>query len=140
MTPQPRSRRPPLPVLLTAAVAVLLFTLPLVGLLQRAPWSDLWDDLTTPEARDALRLSLICSLWSTALAVVLGVPLAWVLARIEFPGRALVRALVLLPMVVPPVVGGVALLFAFGRNGLIGEQLHDWFGLQLTFSTAGAVL
>jgi len=140
MTPQSRSRRPPLPVLLAAAVAVLLFTLPLIGLLQRAPWSDLWDDLTTPEARDALRLSLICSLWSTALAVVLGVPLAWVLARIEFPGRALVRALVLLPMVVPPVVGGVALLFAFGRNGLIGEQLHDWFGLQLTFSTAGAVL
>jgi molybdate transport system permease protein len=121
-------------------VAVLFFVLPLVGLLQRAPWSSIWDDLTTEEARDALRLSLICSLWATLLSVLFGVPLAWVLARVEFPGRSLVRALVLLPMVVPPVVGGVALLYAFGRSGLIGEQLYDWFGLQLTFNTSGAVL
>jgi molybdate transport system permease protein len=126
--------------MLGALVAVAFFVVPLLGLLQRAPWSSLWDDLTTPEARDALRLSLVCSLWATALAIIFGVPLAWVLARVEFPGRALVRALVLLPMVVPPVVGGVALLYAFGRSGLVGEQLYDWFGLQLTFSTAGAVL
>ena len=70
-----------------------------------------------------------------------GVPLAWVLARTRFPGRSLVRALVLLPMVLPPVVGGVALLFTFQRNGgLVGEWLYDWFGLQFTFTTAGAVL
>jgi molybdate transport system permease protein len=125
---------------LAAVVAVAFFVVPLLGLLQRAPWSSLWDDLTTPEARDALRLSLICSLWATALATLFGVPLAWVLARVEFPGRSLVRALVLLPMVVPPVVGGVALLYAFGRSGLVGEQLYDWFGIQFTFSTSGAVL
>ena len=80
----------------------------------------------------------MCSLWSTALCVVFGVPLAWVLARTRFPGRSLVRALVVLPMVLPPVVGGVALLFTFQRNGgLLGEWLYDWFGLQFTFSTCG---
>ena len=123
-----------------ASLAVAFFVLPLLGLLQRAPWSDLWDDLTTPEARDALRLSLVCSLWATALSVVFGVPLAWMLARVDFRGRPLVRALVLLPLIVPPVVGGVALLYAFGRSGLVGEHLYDWFGIQLTFSTSGAVL
>jgi molybdate transport system permease protein len=134
-------RRVPWPVGVLAAVAGLLFALPLVGLLQRAAWSDLWDNLSTPAARDALRLSLECSLWSTALSVVLGVPLAWVLARGEFPGRALLRALVLLPMVLPPVVGGVALLYAFGRNnGLVGPWLYDTFGVQLTFSKSGVVL
>jgi molybdate transport system permease protein len=127
-------------VVLVAAVAVTFFALPLVGLLQRAPWSQLWSDLSSESAREALRLSLVCSVWATALSIVLGVPLAWVLARVDFVGRPLVRALVLLPMVVPPVVGGVALLFAFGRTGLAGEQLYDWFGLQLTFSTAGAIL
>jgi len=127
-------------VVVAAVVAVAFFVIPLLGLLQRTPWSTLWADLTTPEARDALRLSLVCSVSATVLATVFGVPLAWVLARVDFPGRALVRALVLLPMVVPPVVGGVALLYAFGRSGLVGELLYDWFGLQLTFSTAGAVL
>ena len=127
-------------MVLGASVAVAFFVLPLLGLLQRAPWSDLWDDLTTPEARDALRLSLVCSLWATALSVLFGVPLAWMLARIDFRGRPLVRALVLLPLVVPPVVGGVALLYAFGRSGLVGEHLYDWFGIQLTFNTSGAVL
>ena len=82
-----------------------------------------------PQARDAIRLSLVCSLWSTALCVVFGVPLAWVLARTRVPGTSLVRALVVLPMVLPPVVGGVALLFTFQRNGgLLGEWLYDWFG------------
>ena len=124
-----------------AALGALLFALPLLGLLQRAGWSSLWDDLSTPAARDALRLSLECSLWSTALSVLLGVPLAWVLARGDFPGRALLRALVLLPMVLPPVVGGVALLYAFGRsNGLVGPWLYDTFGLQLTFSKTGVVV
>src|SRR5205823_11925044 len=98
-------------------------------------------DLTKTQARDAIRLSVECSLWSTALSVLFGVPLAWVLARIRFRGRALVRALVVLPRVLPPVVGGVALLYTFQRNGgLLGAWLSDWFGLQLTFSAAGAVL
>jgi len=127
-------------VVVAAAFAVGLFLVPLLGLLQRTPWSQLWSDLSSAQARDALRLSLVCSLWATLLAIVLGVPLAWLLARVDFVGRPLVRALVLLPMVVPPVVGGVALLFAFGRSGLVGERLYDWFGLQLTFHTSGAVL
>ena len=100
----------------------------------------MWTDLTNPIALDALKLSLVCSLWATGLSLVLGVPLAWVLARTRFPGRNLVRALAILPMVLPPVVGGVALLLAFGRDGLLGRPLYDWFGIQFTFSTAGAVL
>ena len=131
----------PWPIGVLAAVAVVLFALPLVGILQRAAWSKLWADLSAPASRDALRLSLECSLWSTGLAVVFGVPLAWVLARSHIPGRALLRALVLLPRVLTPVVGGVALLFAFGRsNGLLGPWLYDTFGIQLTFSKAGVVL
>jgi molybdate transport system permease protein len=127
-------------VVFLAALAVAFFVLPLVGLLQRAPWSELIDDLTDPVVRDALRLSLVCSVGATALAFVLGLPLAWVLARTEFPGRHVVRALVLLPMVLPPVVGGVALLLAFGRRGLVGQYLDDWFGIRLPFTTWGAIL
>ena len=125
---------------LLALIAIAFFVLPLVGLLQRAPWSDVWVDLTAQPARDAMRLSLVCSLWSTALAVVFGVPLAWLLARADFPGRALTRALVVLPMVLPPVVGGVALLYAFSLHGLVGGWLHDTLGVQFTFTTAGVVL
>jgi len=131
----------PLIAVLLALVAVAFFVLPLIGLLQRAPWSDVWDDLSTPAARDAMKLSLVCSLWATGLSILFGVPLAYVLARAEFPGRSLVRALVVLPMVLPPVVGGVALLYAFSvNNGLVGGWLHDTFDIQLTFSTSGAVL
>jgi molybdate transport system permease protein len=126
---------------LLALVTVTFFVLPLIGLIRHAPWGDFWSDLTAPASRDAMRISLICSLWATGLSLVFGVPLAYVLARARFPGRSLVRALVVLPMVLPPVVGGVALLYAFQiNNGLVGSWLHDVFGLQFTFSTAGAVL
>jgi molybdate transport system permease protein len=126
--------------LLVAGVTVAFIVLPLVGLVRHVPWSTLWDELSAPEATAALRLSVICSLWATVLAVAFGVPLAWVLARVTFPGRSLVRALVLLPMVLPPVVGGVGLFYAFGRDGVIGQYLYSWFGIQLTFSTAGVVM
>jgi molybdate transport system permease protein len=136
-----RGRGVPLVAVLLALVAVAFFVLPLVGLLVRAPWSGLWDDLQQPAVRDALRLSVECSLWSTGLAIVFGVPLAYVLARARFPGRSLVRALVVLPMVLPPVVGGIALLFAFQRNhGLLGGWLYDTFDLQFTFSKSGVIL
>ena len=88
----------------------------------------------------ALRLSLVCSVGALCLSLVFGVPLAWLLARVPFRGRNLVRALVLLPMVLPPVVGGVALLLAFGRNGIAGQWLDRLFGITLPFSTAGAML
>jgi molybdate transport system permease protein len=136
-----RARRgPPTSALVFAGVAVLFFALPVIGLLQRAPWSDVWDDLTADTTLDALRLSVICSLAATALSLLFGVPLAWVLARTEFPGRRLARALVTLPMVLPPVVGGVALFLAFGRQGLVGQYLDDWFGLRLPFTTAGVIV
>ena len=80
-------------MLALAALAILFFALPLVGLLWRAPWSNAWGYLTDDNALTALRLSLICSLWATALSVLFGVPLAWVLARVSFPGRGAVRAL-----------------------------------------------
>jgi len=130
----------PTPVLALAVVAVVFFALPLIGLLWRAPWSNAWGYLTEENALTALRLSLICSLWATLLSVVFGVPLAWLLARVEFPGRGVVRALCTLSMVLPPVVGGVALFFALGRRGLVGQYLDRWFDFRLPFTTAGVVV
>lgn len=123
-----------------AVGAALFIVLPLIGLLQQARWGSLIGDITSPAVLDALRLSLVCSLSATALAVLLGVPLAWVLARVDFPGRSVLRALATLPMVLPPVVGGVALLLVFGRNGFLGRPLNNAFGVTLPFTTAGAVL
>lgn len=143
MTPRRhRSRRErlPAPVLALAAVAVLFFALPLVGLLWRAPWSSAWRYLGDGQTRTALRLSVECSLWATFLSVVFGVPLAWLLARVDFPGRGFVRALCTLSMVLPPVVGGVALFFALGRRGLVGQYLDRWFDIRLPFTTAGVVV
>jgi molybdate transport system permease protein len=114
--------------------------LPLSGLLQRVPWSSLAHDLSAPSARAALRLSLETSLGALGLSLVLGLPLAWILARRRFPGRALVRALVTLPMVLPPVVGGIALLYAFGRRGVAGQVLYDLTGWRFVFNTSGAIL
>jgi len=135
-----RGRRPPVVVVALAALAVAFLAVPLVGLLQRADWGSLWADLSTDEARSALRLSLVCSLGAVAVSVALGTPLAWALARLRVPGRPAVRALVLLPMVLPPVVGGVALLSAFSLSSPLGGWLHDALGVQLTFSTAGAIV
>jgi molybdate transport system permease protein len=132
--------RLPLLALVLAIVAIGLFALPFLGLLWRAPWGDIWSILTSESARTALRLSLWCSLWATLAAVVFGVPLAWLLARIAFPGRGLVRALCTLSMVLPPVVAGVALFYALGRRGLVGQYLDQWFGITLPFSTAGVVV
>jgi len=120
----------PAPVLALAIVAIAFFALPLVGLLWRAPWSSAWSYLTDDGALTALRLSVVCSLWATGLSIVFGVPLAWLLARVEFRGRGAVRALCTLSMVLPPVVGGVALFFALGRRGLVGQYLDRWFDVR----------
>ncbi|WP_329034123.1 molybdate ABC transporter permease subunit [Streptomyces sp. NBC_00178] len=130
----------PLALLLPALVGLVFLLLPLAALLVRAPWRSLPEQLTSPEVWDALRLSLICASAATAVSVVLGVPLAWLLARTDFPGRGFVRALVTLPLVLPPVVGGVALLLALGRNGIVGQWLDSWFGVTLPFTTAGVVV
>jgi molybdate transport system permease protein len=119
------SRRGPLPLTAAASIAVLFLALPLLGVLIRAPWRHLVPLITSSDSLTALRLSLECSLGALALALVTGVPLAWLLARCEFPGKSLLRSLVIVPLVLPPVVGGVALLLAFGRRGVI--PLHISF-------------
>lgn len=145
----PRTGRPwrrrvrtavPLPLLLPGAVALAFLLLPLVALLLRAPWSSLPALLTSPDVWQALQLSLFSATAATAVSLVLGVPLAWLLARTRFPGRGLVRALVTLPLVLPPVVGGVALLLALGRNGVAGQWLDAWFGITLPFTTTAVVI
>ncbi|GAA0364722.1 ABC transporter permease [Actinoallomurus spadix] len=134
------NRRAPWMLVLPALIGLAFLVLPLLGLLVRAPWSTLGTRLARPEILDALRLSLLSATLATLLCLLVGVPLAWVLARVDFPGRRLVRALVTVPLVLPPVVGGVALLLALGRNGLVGRWLDRWFGLTLPFTTAGVVL
>ena len=138
--PRRRVIHPPRGLALLAALGLALFAVPLCGLAARAPWSRLGSLITSRVVVDALRLSLISSVAAAAIAVALGVPLAWILARLEFPGRALVRALVTLPLVLPPVVGGAALLLAFGRRGLIGEPLYQATGLLLPYSIWGVIL
>ena len=135
-----RRERAPLPIGVLAAIGAAFFVVPLAGLIVKTPWGDAIRSLTALETVQALKLSLVCSLSATALALLLGVPLAWVYARVEFPGRNLLRALTTLPMVLPPVVGGIALLLAFGRRGLLGSWLDTTFGITLPFTTAGAIL
>jgi molybdate transport system permease protein len=123
------------------ALAGLAFlVLPLVGLLVRAPWATMPRRLAAPGVLTALRLSLTTATLATLLCLLFGVPLAWLLARTGLPGRRFVRALVTVPLVLPPVVGGVALLLVFGRRGLIGAWLDATFGLSLPFTTAGVVV
>jgi molybdate transport system permease protein len=141
--PLPRRRvrrRIPLALLLPAGLGLAFLVLPLAGLLVRAPWPTLPQRLTDPAILEALRLSLLTASLATLICVVLGVPLAWLLARVEFPGRRVLRALVTVPLVLPPVVGGVALLLVFGRRGLVGGWLDETFGVTLPFTTAGVVL
>ncbi|WP_405939349.1 ABC transporter permease [Streptomyces sp. NBC_00726] len=136
---RPRGRAP-IVLALPALLAVAFLLLPLAGILARTSWGELGGHLTSEGTTQALTLSLIVSGWALALSLVLGVPLAWLLARVDFPGKVFVRSLVLLPMVLPPTVGGVALLLGFGRRGLLGPWLEDWFGITLPFHTSGAVL
>lgn len=112
----------------------------LLALLIRAPWRGFAHLLSDHSVLTALRLSIECASAATAASLVLGVPLAWVLARVRVPGMALFRALVTLPLVLPPVVGGVALLLAFGRNGVVGRDLDHWFGITLPFTTPGVIV
>ncbi len=139
--PSPRpGARPPLAWAVLGAGGATLFVLPLVGLLLRTPWSRLPDLLTSAVVVDALRLSVVASLSATVLSALLGIPLAWLLARAEFPGKRLLRGIVTLPLVLPPVVGGAVLLFALGRRGWVGAPLAEATGLVLPFSLGGVVL
>jgi molybdate transport system permease protein len=122
-----------------AAVGVVFVLLPLAAIVSRVQWSHFLTLVTSESSRAALALSLRTSATSTVLCVLLGVPLALVLARTRFPGQRLLRSLVLLPLVLPPVVGGIALLYTFGRRGLLGHTL-EVLGIQVAFSTAAVVL
>jgi len=126
-----------------ATIAVALLVLPLVALVVRAPWGQLGALLARPEVSQALGLSLGSAATSTLICLVLGVPLAVVLARSgDWPpvARRLLRALVTVPLVLPPVVGGVALLLLLGRRGLIGQWLDEWFGFTIPFTTVAVVI
>lgn len=136
-TPGPRT---PIALAIPALLAIAFLMLPLLGILARTEWGELGSHLTSEGTTQALQLSLVVSFWALGLSLLLGVPLAWLLARVDFPGKAVVRSLVLLPMVLPPTVGGVALLLAFGRRGLLGPWLEDTFGITLPFHMSGAVV
>ena len=139
----PRRRgtsRVPVALIVPAGLGLAFLVLPLAGLVVRAPWSTLPGRLAQPGILTALRLSLQTATLATLACLLVGVPLAWLLARVDFPGRRLVRALVTVPLVLPPVVGGIALLLVFGRRGLLGAWLYDTFGVSLPFTTTGVVV
>ncbi len=132
--------RRPVALMLPAVCGLAFLLVPLLGLLWRAPWATMPDRLFSAEVGRALRLSLVCATVATAICLLLGIPLAWVLARAALPGGGLIRALVTVPLVLPPVVGGVALLLVLGRRGLIGRYLYEWTGISLPFTTAGVIV
>jgi molybdate transport system permease protein len=133
-------RSVPAPLLAPALIAVAFLVLPLAGLIIRTPWRHLLAALGGSDATQALLLSLWTATATTGVCLVIGVPLAWVLARASFPGQRLLRALVTLPLVLPPVVGGVALLLAFSRVGFVGRYLDYWFGLTIPFTPLAVVM
>jgi molybdate transport system permease protein len=135
------SQYPGLPrwVFLPAAVGALFVVLPLAAMLARVRWTDFFSLITSESSLAALVLSLQTSTTSTVLCVLLGVPMAMVLARSSFRGQHLLRSLTLLPLVLPPVVAGIALLYTFGRQGLVGQSL-EVLGVQIAFSTTAVVM
>ncbi|MGB3955190.1 MAG: ABC transporter permease [Brooklawnia sp.] len=126
-------------LLIPAGLAVVFVGLPLVGLVPSVDWPDFWGLITSGSSLAAVRLSLQTATASTLVCLLVGVPLALVLARLRFAGRRLLRTMVLLPLVLPPVVGGIALLTAFGRRGLLGRHL-DALGVQIAFTTLAVVM
>lgn len=138
--PGPALGRAPGVLLLPAGLALAFLLLPVVALLVRTPWPDLLPRLAEPEILDALRLSLVTSLAALVLVVLVGLPLAWLLARVDFPGRGVARVLVIVPLVMPPVVAGVALLTALGRQGLVGGPVYEALDLRLAFTTQAVVV
>jgi molybdate transport system permease protein len=133
-------RRPPAVLLVPALIGLLFLVLPFAGLLVRAPWRTLGGRLSDHDALTALWLSIETGVITTVLCIVFGVPVAFLLARSSFPGKRLIRALVTLPLVLPPVVGGLTLLFLLGRTGPVGAFLYERFDITVPFSTTAVVL
>ncbi|MGA1362603.1 MAG: molybdate ABC transporter permease subunit [Ilumatobacteraceae bacterium] len=134
-----RTRQAPL-MLLAAAVAALFVALPVLGIVVRMPWSDAGSILGSGTVRAAAWLSLQTSLVAAVITTVLGVPLAWVMSRAGGRTVTLVRSVVITPMLLPPVVAGIALLTVFGRRGIIGASLHDWWGVSIPFTRTAVVM
>jgi molybdate transport system permease protein len=132
--------RAPVLLMAPALIGLVFLVLPLVGLLVRAPWADSWSILSSGEAWQALRLSLLTATAATVLALLLGVPLAWLLARPGGRFRPMLRAVITVPLVLPPVVGGVALFTVLGRSGLLGRPLYELTGFALPFTPYAVVL
>jgi len=126
-------------VFVPAALGALFILLPLVALASRVEWGQFFTLISSDSSTAALKLSLRTSAMSTLLCIIFGVPMAIVLARTTFRGQSILRSLVLLPLVLPPVVGGIALLYTFGRKGLLGHSL-DVLGIHIAFSTTAVVL
>ena len=137
---QPRLGRVPLLLLVPGALAALLLVLPLVALVIATPWGRLASQLSSTAVRQALWLTTLASVLTVVLCLLLGTPLAWLLARVSFPGRSLLRAAVLVPLVLPPVVAGVALVTALGRTGLVGRPLDQAFGITFPYTTTAVVI
>lgn len=133
--------RPPLPrwLLVAACVALLFAAVPLLGMAVRIPWADAPGLLASEAARDAVWLSLRTCTVATALCVVLGTPLAVLLARGRGPLTGVARTVTVLPMVLPPVVAGLALLTTLGRTGVVGRHLSV-MGVEIGFSTVAVVI
>jgi molybdate transport system permease protein len=137
---QGRGQGIPAPLLIPAVLGIAFLVLPLIGLVARAPWSAIGPTLGAPEVGQALRLSLLSATLATLASILLGVPLAWVLARSAARGRTVLRALVTVPLVLPPVVGGVALFLVLGRQGLLGRWLFEHFAITIPFTTTAVVI
>ena len=123
-----------------AVVGLALLVLPLCALVGRVDWATLPADVTSPTALSALGLSLGTALIATLVCVVLGVPFALVIARANARVSAVLRAIVTVPLVLPPMVGGVALLFLFGRQGMLGGLLEAWWGIRIPFTSVAVVI
>ncbi|MEY3744519.1 MAG: hypothetical protein RLZ48_197 [Actinomycetota bacterium] len=134
-----RSRQAPV-VAVLATIGAVFVVLPLVGVAVRMPWSGAWDALSTGSVRTAVWVSLCTSVMSSVIAVIVGVPLGWWLARAGGRLVGLVRSVVITPMILPPVVAGIALLSVFGRRGIIGSSLHDWWGISIPFTRTAVVM
>ncbi len=130
----------PLPIIIPALLGLALLVFPLIALVSRASWDTLWEDITSQTALQALGLSLLSAFFATLLCVICGVPLAILIARSNARTAALLRTLVAVPLVLPPMVGGVALLYLFGRTSPLGSLINDIWGFTLPFTTVAVVL
>jgi molybdate transport system permease protein len=143
--PQPATTRGalgriPTILLVPAVLAAALLVVPTLSLMVQTPWGDFLSQVSSTPVLQALWLTSLASVATVILCMLLGTPLAWLLARVEFRGRSLLRAAVLVPLVLPPVVAGVALVTALGRTGLVGRWFYDWFGLTLPYTTTAVVI